>query len=1179
MSARAISIIRWVVVASLFCIWLPCHAQYNASVQGTVTDPKGEVVKGATVALTNTATNITDTTSTNGTGAYDFVNLIPGDYRITATATGFEKAVVNRHIGTNETAGVNIALTIGGATTTVEVTAAEIGLNPDEERLVYTLETKDIDNLPLPDRSTLTTLRLAPGVVGTIETSGTTNTNITIGQAAPDARSNGRPNTSNTYLLDRIPISSTENTGAVNMVPNPDMLSEIALQTNTFAVDNGATSSLQIDFTSKSGGSKYHGDADVSYSSKPFEATPDFGTTVTPFHRKYFMGSFGGPIYKNKTFFFGSIERADVMSAMGATAAAMATGPGSIGAWTAQQYATPPTGWNTAGQAYSQIFSIPATDLSNFLPVPTVTTAANGGIAAWSAYPNPSDPTYVPGSHVGNEYGQECNTPSTFMLPCDTIIIQQGTFNQNPSMTGQNYNLRIDQSLRQDNDKFYVAYFGTQQNSQYIDPRPAFNTLTPSQTAYFSAGWSHLLTANLTNQFNAGYNRYWGGGTSNPNYMIYPHATLLAEQEFASSGGFAGGPQESPDSPYIGADSKEHIIALRDYVSWIKSRHSLTFGFQSSIRNYWQNSSANYSRPYGTLFSDILEMLQGEADEYSLYTIGAEGASAGKWVSQVYGAEQDQFSGYAQDNWKIKPNLQITWGIRWDDYGNPGEYGDNAINYSNTFLGAGSTLWDQVNGAYAKTVSSAFNGAQAWNFLPRGAFTWSPGFTRNLVVRGGIGLYQDSVNLNQITANLPTTTPVRLTLTLHDEAEWHGWGNCFYCGDSPWVGVGPVGNQPIGLSSVAGEPGPFALVGTQGKTPPFGFPYPSIPVTGISSRGLALDGATTYQSNMYGVDPNLKPQSTFIWNFGVEQELPGSIVVGATYTGSYSYNQYLQSNGYNNPPTAINASEPWPDVGTIQLIRNQLHSNYNGLVLTAQQRKGNLSWQSNFLWSHALGNPGSGDNPSPYTATAPYGTTGLDVPLRLTVSGVYQFAGNSQLTKGWSLGGVFIGQEGTPFTVYTSQPVNGDGVHDGQNDLPDIVFQPGSGEHYGRYSHAQYKAGIFSCGGGTGSLYNSATNPLCPFQTVTTPNAKTLEGDEPYNAFRNPGYWDVDLNLQKKFELPWFGDQKSHLNLRFEAMNAFNHANLNGFGGSIIVGTTTNFGAITSAANPRIMQIGGRFEF
>jgi hypothetical protein len=439
-----------------------------------------------------------------------------------------------------------------------------------------------------------------------------------------------------------------------------------------------------------------------------------------------------------------------------------------------------------------------------------------------------------------------------------------------------------------------------------------------------------------------------------------------------------------------------------------------------------------------------------------------------------------------------------------------------------------------------------------------------------MVIRGGVGLYQDSINLNQITANLPTTSPVRLTLTLRDMAENHGWGNCFYCGDNPWTGV----------SAISGEPDAFAFTGTQGKVAPFGFDYPSVPVTGISSRGLALNGASTYQTDMYGVDPKLKPQSTVIWNFGVEQELPNSIVVGATYTGSYSYNQFLNGQGYNAPPSIISGGTPWSDAGKVALVRNQLSSNYNALVLTATQRKGNLSWQGNFLWSHALGNPGTGDNPSPYTATAAYGTTNLDVPLRLTVSGVYEFSGgNSPLTKGWSLGGIFIGQEGTPFTVYSSQDVNGDGNHDGSNDLPNIALS-GTGAHYGRYSNSQFKAGIFSCGGGAGSLDGAK----CPFKTVPTTgslvaNAKTDEGNEPYNAFRNPGYWDVDLNLQKKFEVPWFGEQKAHLNLRLEAMNAFNHANLNGFGSSIVIGTTSNFGAATSAENPRILQIGGRFEF
>jgi hypothetical protein len=1136
-----------------------------------VTDPKQAVIVGATVTLTNTATSITDTTTTGTAGGYRFDNVQPGDYQIAVTAPGFEKTVANRHVSTDEVAGVNITMTVGGATVTVNVTTAEQGLNPDETRLEYTLTAQDINNMPLPDRSTLTSLRVAPGVVGTIETSGSTNTNIPIGQATPDLRANGRPDASTVYLLDRIPITSTENTGALNMVPNPDMLAETALQTTTFSVENGATSSVQVDFTSRSGANKYHGDFDINYTSKPFEANPDFSAGVNPFHRKYFMGSFGGPIIKDHTFFFGSIERVDNLSAVGAQATAISAD--GIGAWGASQFPS---------VAFNKLFTYPASGLVNTSVIET----ADG------FYPNPN---YDLGTVAGNKFGVECydavtdtGTASALGLPCSTVVAVQGLFNQSPGITGQQYNLRFDHSFNQDKDRLYVGYFGVQQNSDYIDPRPAFNTKTPSQSYYFSAGYSHVFTPTLTNQLNAGLNRFWGGGVANPNYAVFPHATLFAFFSDAASNGFYGGPQESPDSPYIGADSKEHVFALRDYVSWLKGKHSFRFGFQTQLRNYWQNSSAQYSRPYGMYFSDLLEMLQGEPDEYSLYTIGACASSsgncqsaAGQWISQVYGAAQTQFAGYAEDDWKIKPNLMLTLGIRWDDFGNPGEYGDGAVAYANTFLGTGSTLYSQVAGVTGKVVSQAFTSGQTWNFLPRAAFSWSPEFARKMVVKGGIGLYQDAINLNQITANLPTSTPIRLTLTLHDNAE--PYGGCFFCGPGQWTGT----------SAVAGEPNPTAITGTQGTSAPYGFPYPAIPVTGQLANGLSTGpNGTVYGANLYGVDPSLKPQSTAIWDFAVEQELPNSVVVGATYSGSYSYNQFYQSNAYNNPPGNAESTSapgylasPAPQVGTIQLIHNGLSSNYNALILTAQQRKGNFSWQGSYLWSHALGQ-------TPFNPYSPfgYGNSSLDVKNRFTFSGAYEVPGAKggalrAATHGWTLGAIFVAQEGTPFTVFTSQDVNNDGNKDGNNDLPDVVFQPGSRIHYGGFTHAEYTqaAGIFysACGaaGSSGNLYDPKNYPNCPFQTVTTPNSTTLEGNEPFNAFRNPGYQDVDLNLQKKTELPWFGDQKCNLILRAEGLNAFNRANLNGFGSSITIGSTSNFGQVQGAENPRIIQIGARFEF
>ncbi len=1144
-------------------------AQYSAVVQGTITDAKSAVVVGASVTLTNTATNITNSATTNGYGGYRFENIKPGDYQVAVSSPGFKKEVVNRHVSTEELVGLNLTLAVGPDTTTVTVTSAVEGLNPDETRLQLTLQAEDITNLPLPDRSTITLLRTAPGVVGTIETTGSTNTNLPIGLGQPDARANGRPASSNVYLLDRVPITSTEVTGALDIVPNPDMIAEIALQTTTFSVENGATSSLQVDFTSKSGANKFHGDFDINYTSKPFEANPDFSAGLTPFHRKYFMGSIGGPIIKDHTFFFGSIERIDNVSALGASATEFSsTG---IGAWAAAQFPT---------VGFTKLFTYAPTGLVN---------AATSSTAD-SYYPNPA---FDGGKTKGNKFGVMCNDPSSFNLPCATQVSVTGSFNQSPRISGQQYNLRVDHSFRQDNDRIYIGYFGVQQSSDYVDPRPAFNTRTPSQGYDFSAGYSHIFTQTLTNQLNAGLIRYWYGGTANPNYAIFPHGTLYSFFSDAGGVGFAGGPQESPDSPYIGADSKEHVLSVRDYVSWNKGRHSFRLGFQTTVRNYWQNSSANYSRPYGTYFSDLLEMLQGKADEYSLYTIGACGlssagtncaSSAGKWVSQVYGAQQTQFAGYAMDDWKIKPNLMLTVGIRWDDFGNPGEYGDGAIAYANTFLGAGSNLYSQVSGVNGRVVSQAFTNGQKWNFLPRAAFSWSPTAIKNMAVHGGIGLYQDAINLNQVTANLPTSTPVRLTLTLHDAAEVNG--NNFFGGPGQWTGT----------SGVAGEPAPFAIIGTQGTKAPFGFPYPSIPVTGQLANGLSTGpNGAVYSANLYGVDPNLKPQSTVIWNGAVDQELPHAIVVGATYSGSHSYNLFYQSNGFNNPPgnglsgsAAGYVASPAAQVGTVNLLKNHLGSNYDALILTAQQRKGGMSWQASYLYSHSTATQAF----NPYSP-AINGTSSLDVPQRFTLSGSYVVPGAKEgflrpVTHGWTLGSVIIAQKGTPFTVLTAQDVNADTNKDG-NDLPNVVFPAGSHIHYGTFSHAEYTqvAGIFGaqCGaaGSSGALYNPAggavTNASCPFQWVTSPDSNTLEGNEPLNAFRNPGYFDVDIDLQKKTELPWFGEQKSNLILRAEGLNAFNRANLNGFGSSITVGSTAKFGQVQSASNPRIIQIGARFEF
>ena len=213
-------------------------AQFNGNVQGTVSDPSSAVIPNATVTLHNTQTNVDVSARTDNAGLYRFTGVVPGPYQVIAAATGFQQTAVSFTLQTQETQGVNVTLQLTSGTTKVTVNEQAPGINPDETRLVATISGTQLMQLPLVNRSTLSILQLAPGAVQVSFDPGN-NTNTPIGQATPNVVANGRPSTSNSYRLDGIPITSTQNIGDLDLVPNPDMLRETALQTATFTSEIG----------------------------------------------------------------------------------------------------------------------------------------------------------------------------------------------------------------------------------------------------------------------------------------------------------------------------------------------------------------------------------------------------------------------------------------------------------------------------------------------------------------------------------------------------------------------------------------------------------------------------------------------------------------------------------------------------------------------------------------------------------------------------------------------------------------------------------------------------------------------------------------------------------------------------------------------------------------------------
>jgi hypothetical protein len=220
-----------------------CHAQFSANVQGTVTDTTGAVVAHANATLHNVDTGVDASTTTNGSGFYRFSAVAPGNYLISVSSAGFSPASVALAATTDETRGVDVTLQVSGGKSNVTVRSVAPALNPDETRIQTTISSQEIAKLPLPNRDVQMLIALTPGVVGfQNEAPGLSGYGSSLFSPTftPPYSANGLGNNSNLYLIDDLPVNSAETQGAALMLPNAEMIQEVALQTQTYSVENGS---------------------------------------------------------------------------------------------------------------------------------------------------------------------------------------------------------------------------------------------------------------------------------------------------------------------------------------------------------------------------------------------------------------------------------------------------------------------------------------------------------------------------------------------------------------------------------------------------------------------------------------------------------------------------------------------------------------------------------------------------------------------------------------------------------------------------------------------------------------------------------------------------------------------------------------------------------------------------
>jgi len=1136
---------RFLFVTSIFFIFanVIAFAQYNGNIQGVISDSSGAAIAGATVSLRDVDTNISATDTTSESGNYRFNSLPPGNYVISAEAKNFGKTEVNFTLSTAETKGINLSLKPSTVQQALTVEAHSPNVDTDDSRLQATLSSETVKDLPSANRNLWDVLAVAPGVVGTGtravgESPGGFADNF--GTQTPQISANGRSYIGNLVFVDGMNVTSPIQNGNIILAPIPDAVQEATLQTNTWDGEANLGSSILIQVTTKSGTNQFHGSGSLLFTNQDLVATPYFATpgTYLPWARKDLVGTFGGPIWKNKTFFFADVEKLWSTTAGTSSGIQYYEDPGFV-AWAQSNFP------NTTG---TQIF------------------------AGWPASRLKGSVFQTAQQYLG---AGNCGTTTPLTPPCTLPMIDSGSFGASPYYNALQYNFRLDHYFTQ-NDRLYLSYYNDSFDQQQLSARPRLDALDIMRNRYGQIDFTHTFSPTLLVEGGFAFASVGGANGQDASLAVpdigfstIPNVTAGTLVGFPVGGGWGPGEYRGPNYNWRGV------------LSWVHSKHTLKFGYDGDHAIEHGDFTPYNVRPDFT-FTNLLNMVEDNVYQESVFAYNPLTGLAG---TVIFGGQTNPFGFFVQDDWKVKPNLSLTLSLRWDDFTNHTSWGNSGFAFSSLILSPGGNFATQVANASVGQVPSVFTNDMKNLFSPRIGFSWDPTKQGKWVVRGGVGVFRDWVVLGQTVDQTRNNPPGVISATFTSVApNGAPLSDYFAVAPSetyPWNF--PLPSIPAGaLNSHGGIEGiPSAVTSLQrDMSPPLSANY----VIGMEHQlpanlvaGASYTGSKSY-NQLTGANVNrFAGAATFS---GVGGSVVESIATLNPYFGPITYVTDSRTATYNAMILTLRGKATH---------RGNFQASYT------------LSQAKDYPEANTRFDQDGGFNiPDQNAYFNYYGDANYDVRQRFSFSGLYTLPGAGSgvvriLTGGWEASSIIALQTGTPFWVIDNRPfdpmcdvggtptacssaaaagapiitgVNPSGANpngyllapdsgdynlDGTDyDVPNTPSQNFTGSH----SHSAYLRGLF-----TASDF--------PQSAIGT------EGNLARNIYRNPGMVQVDASVMKNTHLPWLGEQ-GNLQFRFDFINLFNHPNLGLVDGNM---GDAAFGTVTSTLPSRQLQLGVKVAF
>jgi hypothetical protein len=1080
----------------------------SSAISGTVTDATGAALPNAAVTATNLDTKAARAGVTNADGRYLFSQVNPGAYTVTVRASGFaEQTSPPVQVEVGRTVTLDLTLHLSSTSQSVEVMAQQTMLSLENPDTTTTLEAKTIASLPNPGQDLTYIVQFAPGAL--MNTAGSSNDAKAPGGYG-NVEFNGLPATSNGYILDGYDTNDPWlglNIGlSTNLVIGLDAVQEATVNTNSYSVDQGRYGASQVNYFTKSGSNRFHGDLYEIWNGSLLNAEDYFlhaNDTAGNIARKprstvnEFGVSVGGPIRRDKLFFFAHYE--GVRIALPLVSQAVVPTP-----------------------AYEQY---------------VLGQLAQGGTDPITGTPLPAEPGEVPFyQSMFNLYSNTAGTPvavsscpldaSGTLLPgtqtSGNLFDGSGCANQQQvSMTNSDREnllvVKIDHTIDRNNSVWYRFQQDTGLQAAYTDPiNSLFNSYSPQPQRTLVVGYTHIFSSSLVNQFNPGAS--WYGSIFEP----YNFAGVRQAFPIVLTAG-------SNNAPFttIGGNNNTYPQGrnvtqwqINDNLIWIRGRNTYKFGI-----NTRRIDVSDYDLGEGIVPTVVY-------NDLAQFTYGA-----GYTASQTFPivlkerVAAGNLDIYAMDTYKPAERITLTAGVRTTWNTNPVNQQGLFARPAESFLDLSHQVGQPLNQVIQTSARCLFPATPLLVWQPRVAAAYQ--VTPGTVVHAGFGVFNDIIPA-QIADLAATNAPYAPTFV-------GGIG-----GQVGGVGIAPnVSGSAVDAASNAEQS--FQSVFRAGAAT----------CTGIEAGAPTCPLAVSMNTFPSGT---LKTPYYYQYNFGLEQQAGARGAARIDYVGTHGVHEpyQVELNGYENACDGCFAPYPYQKpldqrFGSVNEFQTNANSSYSGLQTNITEQIGSLTLRGNYTFSHCLNEVSNGGllsfstqgilSPLPGELSRQYGDCDYDVRHNISAFGIYQIPFRSShvplraMLGGWSFSETAFFHSGLPFTVL-SQPytANGNGV-----------FQAGGPQFARRvpgvplYLKTPYSGVTVA---GTRQWLNpeafvSVVDPTTGACTGGDSVSNCQFGDSGRNTVRGPHFTYSDIYVTKKFPLT------KAASLRFDTQffNAFNHPN------------------------------------